>query len=82
MPLTSEWKQMIFSDDNEIVSGGNFHGEYPGKAADYLAIAVHEIANMSVMRIERLLNGGMLTVIFFITPQCEQVMSILKYKTY
>ncbi|KAL5479831.1 hypothetical protein EMCRGX_G023420 [Ephydatia muelleri] len=49
---------MIFSDDNEIVSGGNFHGEYPGKAADYLAIAVHEIANMSVMRIERLLNGA------------------------
>ena len=58
---------MIFSDDYEIVSGGNFHGEYPGKAADYLAIAVHEIANMSVMRIERLLNGGMLTVIFYYT---------------
>ena len=72
---------MIFSDDNEIVSGGNFHGEYPGKAADYLAIAVHEIANMSVMRIERLLNKGMLQL-FFITPQCEQVIAILEYKTY
>lgn len=55
---------MIFADDKESVSGGNFHGEYPGKAADYLAIAVHEIASMSVMRIERLLNHRMLHIIF------------------
>jgi hypothetical protein len=26
-----------------VISGGNFHGEYPAKAADYLAIAVAEL---------------------------------------
>ena len=26
-----------------VISGGNFHGEYPAKAADYLAIGVTEL---------------------------------------
>lgn len=39
-----------------IISGGNFHGEYPAKALDYLGIAVHELANVSERRIERLVN--------------------------
>ncbi|KAK3760246.1 hypothetical protein RRG08_006414, partial [Elysia crispata] len=49
---------MVFADMAEIVSGGNFHGEYPAKALDYLAIAVHELANMSERRVERLVNPG------------------------
>ncbi len=36
--------------------GGNFHGEYPAKALDYLAIAVSEIGSISERRIERLIN--------------------------
>lgn len=48
---------MIFPDEeHKILSGGNFHGEYPAKLADYLAIAVHEIGSLSVIRIERLMN--------------------------
>lgn len=47
---------LVFSDKGEIISGGNFHGEYPSKALDYLAIAVHELASMSERRIERLVN--------------------------
>jgi len=47
---------MVFADRGEIISGGNFHGEYPAKALDYLAIGVHELANMSERRIERLVN--------------------------
>ena len=39
-------------------SAGNFHGEYPAKALDYLAIGVHELAAMSERRIERLVNPG------------------------
>jgi len=39
-----------------IISGGNFHGEYPAKALDYLAIGVQELANISERRIERLVN--------------------------
>ena len=38
---------MVFADSNTIMSGGNFHGEYPAKCVDYAAIAVHEIANIS-----------------------------------
>lgn len=47
---------MVLKDRNEMISGGNFHGEYPAKALDYLAIGVHELANVSERRIERLVN--------------------------
>ena len=40
----------------DIISAGNFHGEYPAKALDFLTIAVHEIGNMSERRLERLCN--------------------------
>lgn len=43
----------------ECISGGNFHGEYPAKAADYLAIAVHELGNISERRIDRLMNTAL-----------------------
>lgn len=42
--------------DGQLVSAGNFHGEYPGKVCDYLAIAVSELASISERRIERMLN--------------------------
>jgi histidine ammonia-lyase len=47
---------MVFSDTKSILSGGNFHGEYPAKVLDYLAIAVHELGNISERRMERLVN--------------------------
>ncbi|KAL6078654.1 Histidine ammonia-lyase [Balamuthia mandrillaris] len=51
---------MVFPESNGlIVSGGNFHGEYPAKVLDYLAIAIHEIGNMSERRIERLCNNSL-----------------------
>lgn len=50
---------MVFADTNSIVSGGNFHGEYPAKACDYLAIGIHELSSMSERRIERLVNPSL-----------------------
>jgi len=50
---------MVFSENKKIMSGGNFHGEYPAKAMDYLAIGVHELANISERRIERLNNPAL-----------------------
>lgn len=47
---------LVFVERCEIISSGNFHGEYPAKALDYLAIGVHELGNMSERRIERLVN--------------------------
>ncbi|XP_032644419.1 histidine ammonia-lyase [Chelonoidis abingdonii] len=50
---------MVFAERGEIISGGNFHGEYPAKALDYLAIGVHELAAISERRIERLCNPSL-----------------------
>nr|XP_020480722.1 histidine ammonia-lyase isoform X2 [Monopterus albus] len=50
---------MVFAERGETISGGNFHGEYPSKALDFLAIAVHELASISERRIERLCNPSL-----------------------
>jgi len=46
-----------------VLSGGNFHGEYPAKMADMLAIAIHEVGSISEQRISRMitphLNAGL-----------------------
>ncbi|NBQ52052.1 MAG: histidine ammonia-lyase [Proteobacteria bacterium] len=50
---------LIFMEDaaaNDVISGGNFHGEPLAMALDYLAIAAAEIANISERRIEKLTN--------------------------
>ena len=49
---------MVFAERGVTISGGNFHGEYPAKALDYLAIAIHEVANMSERRLERMIHPG------------------------
>jgi len=50
---------MVFAKINKILSGGNFHGEYPAMVLDFLAIAIHEIANISERRIERMTNPAL-----------------------
>lgn len=47
---------MVIPELNRTISAGNFHGEYPAKACDYLTIAIHELANISERRIDRLMN--------------------------
>lgn len=44
------------TEGNFVVSCGNFHGEYPAKLSDYLAIAVHELSSISETRIARLMH--------------------------
>ena len=56
--------QLVMAERGEIISAGNFHGEYPAKAMDYLSIAIHELASMSERRIERLVNPGKQIIIF------------------
>lgn len=45
---------LIFGD--EILSGGNFHGEPLALCADYLAVALTSMGNMIERRIDRLVN--------------------------
>lgn len=47
---------LIFADQNEVISGGNFHGEPLAFAMDFLGIVTAEIANISERTIDRLVN--------------------------
>ena len=47
---------IVFPDEGEVVSGGNFHGQPLGLVLDHVAIAITELANISERRIERLIN--------------------------
>lgn len=48
---------LVFED--EIVSGGNFHGQPLAIVLDYLGIAIAELANISERRTERLVNPAL-----------------------
>ena len=45
---------LVFAEDREILTGGNFHGEPMAMAADFLAIAIAEIGSISERRIDKL----------------------------
>ena len=47
---------IIFPDEDEVISGGNFHGQPMAIAFDLLGIAVSELANVAERRLERLVN--------------------------
>lgn len=45
--------------EEKVVSGGNFHGEMIGMAADFLSIAMSELASISERRIFRLMDENL-----------------------
>ena len=47
---------LIFPDEDEIISGGNFHGQPLALAFDFLKTAIAEYADVSERRTERLVN--------------------------
>ena len=50
---------LVFVDQEaraEIISGGNFHGQYLSLASDSLAIACHELASISERRMNQLMD--------------------------
>jgi histidine ammonia-lyase len=49
---------LVFADDGEMLSGGNFHGEPMALAADFLAIALAELGSISERRLEKLTNDA------------------------
>ena len=48
---------LIVIETEEILSGGNFHGQPIAFVMDFLAIAVAEIANIAESRVSRLINS-------------------------
>ena len=47
---------ILFVDEKQAISAGNFHGQPLALAFDYLGMAISELANISERRIERLVN--------------------------
>jgi histidine ammonia-lyase len=47
---------LLFPEEGEVLSGGNFHGEPMALAADVLALAAAELGAISERRIEKLTN--------------------------
>lgn len=58
---------LLFPDENEVISGGNFHGQPVALAMDYLAIAAAELADIAERRIERLVNPQLSGLPAFLT---------------
>jgi histidine ammonia-lyase len=48
---------LLFVDDGDVVSGGNFHGQPLSLPLDTLAITLQELAGFSERRVYRLLDG-------------------------
>jgi histidine ammonia-lyase len=48
---------LVFADDGEFLSGGNFHGEPIALAIDFLKIALSELASIGERRLYLLLNA-------------------------
>lgn len=50
---------LIFVNEEEVISGGNFHGQPMALSFDFLGIGLAELANISERRLERLVNPAL-----------------------
>lgn len=54
--INSATDNPIVTEEGDVISGGNFHGQPMALSFDFLGIAVAELANVSERRLERLIN--------------------------
>jgi histidine ammonia-lyase len=47
---------LVFAEANEVLSGGNFHGQPLAMAADQMAVSIATLAGISERRIEQMVN--------------------------
>ncbi len=59
---------LVFADTQEIISGGNFHGQPLALAADLLAAAATDLASIAERRVENLVNPDLSGLPGFLTP--------------
>jgi histidine ammonia-lyase len=59
---------MVFAAEGDIVSGGNFHGAPVSIAADFLVLALAQLATISERRSDRLVNPASSDLPAFLTP--------------
>jgi histidine ammonia-lyase len=59
---------LVFADEREVLSGGNFHGEPISLTLDYAAIAVADLGTIAERRVERLVNPSLSGLPAFLSP--------------
>jgi histidine ammonia-lyase len=59
---------LVFAEEGEVLSGGNFHGQPIAQAADLLAAAATDLSSISERRIENLVNPDLSGLPGFLTP--------------
>jgi histidine ammonia-lyase len=59
---------LVFADDGDILSGGNFHAEPVAMAADNLALAIAEIGALSERRMALLIDASLSKLPAFLVP--------------
>jgi histidine ammonia-lyase len=73
---------IVFPDDGDVVSGGNFHGQPLAFVLDYLAIAITELGSISERRTDRLLDpvrSGGLTAFLATEPGVSSGYMLTQY---
>jgi histidine ammonia-lyase len=60
---------LVFTEGDEVLPGGNFHGAPLGYALDYATIALADLASIAERRLERLVNPDLSGLPAFLTPQ-------------
>ncbi|AZI44659.1 histidine ammonia-lyase (plasmid) [Deinococcus psychrotolerans] len=59
---------LVLPETNEVISGGNFHGQPLALTADALCVALAELGSISERRCEQLLNPALSGLPAFLTP--------------
>ncbi|MCB5226972.1 histidine ammonia-lyase [Alishewanella sp. 16-MA] len=59
---------LVFAEDGDILSGGNFHAEPVAMAADNLALAIAEIGALSERRMALLIDASLSKLPAFLVP--------------
>ncbi len=59
---------LVFADEGEVLSGGNFHAQPIALAADLLAAAVTDLSSIAERRVENLVNPDLSGLAGFLTP--------------
>jgi histidine ammonia-lyase len=59
---------LVFAEEREVLSGGNFHGEPIALALDYAAVAVADLGTIAERRVERLVNPSLSGLPAFLSP--------------
>ena len=72
---------IVMPETQEIISGGNFHGQPIALVMDYLKVAIAELGDISERRINRLLDGHLSHLPAFLTanPGVNSGLMILQY---